>query len=127
MAQCCVGSRPTYFAVKPPGGYQQRKVHHLVLEAFVGPRPEGMQGCHNNGDSKDNCAANLRWDTPKANAMDTLLHGCRKQTLDADTVRHIREVYAGGQETYYTIAARVGVTHTTIQHIVRRITWKHVK
>src|SRR5580692_6673757 len=24
-------------------------VHHLVLVAFVGPCPEGMEGCHNDG------------------------------------------------------------------------------
>lgn len=27
-----------------------RKVHHLVLNAFVGPRPEGQEAAHENGD-----------------------------------------------------------------------------
>ena len=49
---------------------KQCRVHCLVLEAFVGPRPEGQQGCHNDN-NKANCALdNLRWDTPKGNVGD---------------------------------------------------------
>ncbi|WP_297478277.1 NUMOD4 domain-containing protein [Ferrovum sp.] len=51
------------------------KVHHLVLAAFSGPRQAGNYGCHNDGDYLNNCATNLRWDTPKANQNDRLLHG----------------------------------------------------
>lgn len=47
----------------------------LVLEAFVGPRPLGMECCHNNGDELDDRVANLRWGTKKENAQDTLRHG----------------------------------------------------
>lgn len=52
-----------------------RKVHQLVLEAFVGPRPDGMEGCHNNGNPSDNRVENLRWDTPSNNSLDKQLHG----------------------------------------------------
>lgn len=52
-----------------------RFVHVLVLEAFVGPRPEGMQCCHNNGIPYDNRLINLRWDTPKNNVHDRRFHG----------------------------------------------------
>lgn len=54
------------------GGKQRRnaKVHHLVLEAFVGPRPEGMECCHANDIAGDNRVQNLRWDTPAANTDD---------------------------------------------------------
>jgi hypothetical protein len=50
-------------------------VHCLVLAAFIGPRPEGMQGAHNNGDPSDNRPENLRWDTAKGNAADRKSHG----------------------------------------------------
>jgi hypothetical protein len=50
-------------------------VHHMVLEAFVGPRPKGLQGCHGNGNSNDNRLENLRWDTALANHADRLRHG----------------------------------------------------
>ncbi|SNT05299.1 NUMOD4 motif-containing protein [Sphingomonas laterariae] len=51
------------------------RVHRLVLMAFVGPCPEGMEGCHNNGDTSDNRLENLRWDTHLANNRDRRDHG----------------------------------------------------
>lgn len=50
-------------------------VHRLVLEAFVGPRPDGMQACHNDGNRRNNTVANLRWDTASNNVQDCLRHG----------------------------------------------------
>lgn len=57
------------------GVKELRFVHHLVLEAFVGPRPQGKECCHNNGNPSDNRLENLRWDTSKANAADRERHG----------------------------------------------------
>ena len=42
-------------------------VHRLVLEAFVGPCPEGMEACHRNDDPTDNRLSNLRWDNHQSN------------------------------------------------------------
>lgn len=52
-----------------------RQVHALVLEAFVGPRPEGMIALHINGEHGDNRAENLRWGTHAENNADTITHG----------------------------------------------------
>lgn len=52
-----------------------RKVHRLVLEAFVGPRPDAYQGCHYDGDPTNNRLDNLRWDTASANNKDRVRHG----------------------------------------------------
>ena len=52
-----------------------RLVHLLVLQTFVGPRPDGMEGCHNNGDPSDNRLVNLRWDTKSENTKDRVRHG----------------------------------------------------
>ncbi len=51
------------------------RAHQLVLEAFVGPCPDGYVCCHHNGDPTDNRLANLRWDTETANSLDTMRHG----------------------------------------------------
>lgn len=51
------------------------RVHTLVLLAFVGPRPDGLQCCHGNGDFADNRLGNLRWDTPSSNMIDRFNHG----------------------------------------------------
>lgn len=50
-------------------------VHVLVLLAFVGPRPDGYQGCHNDGNPRNSAVANLRWDTAAANQQDRKKHG----------------------------------------------------
>lgn len=55
-------------------------IHTLVTAAFLGPRPTGMEVCHNNGDAHDNRAENLRYDTISANRRDTVLHGRNPMT-----------------------------------------------
>ena len=45
-------------------------VHRLVLEAFVGPCPEGMECRHLEGDTANNALSNLAWGTPQENAAD---------------------------------------------------------
>ena len=50
-------------------------VHVLMLEAFVGPRPPGMQACHLDDNGINNVLSNLRWDTQHANARDRLRNG----------------------------------------------------
>lgn len=68
-----------YYCVDLLGGSRTKRktsrVHCLVLEAFVGPRPPGMYGCHNDGNSKNNTLLNLRWDTPGSNMLDRVAHG----------------------------------------------------
>lgn len=56
-----------------------RLVHRLVLEAFVGPCPDGMEGCHNDGDPGNNDLSNLRWDTRSNNNFDAIKHGTHVQ------------------------------------------------
>ena len=60
------------------------KVHRLVLEAFTGPGPAGMEACHNNGDRTDARLANPRWDTPSANQHDRRLHGTDRQAAKTE-------------------------------------------
>ncbi|MGH7743372.1 MAG: NUMOD4 domain-containing protein [Candidatus Dormibacteria bacterium] len=54
---------------------RRRPVHQLVLEAFVGPRPDELVGCHNDGVFTHNWPGNLRWDTQSSNMFDKTLHG----------------------------------------------------
>jgi len=50
-------------------------VHRLVAAAFVGPCPEGMEVCHNDGIPAHNHVGNLRYDTHSANLLDAVGHG----------------------------------------------------
>lgn len=52
-----------------------RKVHALVAAAFIGPRPEGLEVRHLNGDRLDNRAENLAYGTRSENMRDAVRHG----------------------------------------------------
>lgn len=54
-------------------------VHRLVLEAFDGPCPEGMECRHLDGDPTNNRLANLRWGTRSENNLDRVAHGTHHQ------------------------------------------------
>lgn len=56
------------------------RVHVLVMLAFAGPRPEGMEVCHNNGAAGDNRLSNLRYGTRSENRHDAVLHGTHNMT-----------------------------------------------
>lgn len=66
-----------YRAVKlsKEGVKRSKRIHTIVLEAFVGPRPDGMVACHSNGIQDDLRLANLRWDTQTSNNLDAVAHG----------------------------------------------------
>lgn len=49
-----------------------RRVHALVLEAFAGPCPGGLEACHGNDVPDDNRLVNLRWDTRSSNHQDRI-------------------------------------------------------
>ena len=63
------------------GSRRNFQVHHLVLVTFVGPCPPGMEGCHWNDIPDDNRLANLRWDTRRANALDSIRNGNHAQGM----------------------------------------------
>lgn len=73
--------RPARVTVRLNGDGRRKEfaVHRLVLSAFVGPCPAGMEGCHNNGNAFDNCLQNLRWDTTSENNLDRVRHGTHTQ------------------------------------------------
>ena len=89
-----------------------RSIHTLVLDAFVGPRPDDYLGCHNDGDPFNNCLDNLRWDTPANNSRDAVMHGTQRsakgprefeyefETLDGEEWRPV-----AGYEDLYEVSS----------------------
>jgi len=53
-------------------GDEKRYVHHLVGEAWYGPRPDGCLALHGDDNPDNPSADNLSWGTPKQNAADRL-------------------------------------------------------
>lgn len=107
-------------------------VHQLVLLAFIGPRPEGMECCHNNGDHTDNRLSNLRWDTHDSNMKDREKHGTalrgssvpNAKLTEAD-IPVIRDLARQGV-TMYRIAKNYGIDHSSIKGVLSGRAWRHV-
>lgn len=109
----------------------RRTIGSLVLSAFVGPRPEGKEMCHCDGDYLNDRLENLRWDTRAGNFADKVKHGTHNRGVqnvvhvltDAD-IRAIRA--ARGRVTQQALADRYGVTQGHISNVQRGKTWRHL-
>lgn len=110
-----------------------RKVHALVMEAFVGPRPTPeTQICHANGDRTDGRLVNLRYGSIADNIADARRHG----TLRLGSKHPIAKL--GEQSAALAkwmircgvpdaaVARVLGVHRATIGGIRRGFVWKHV-
>jgi len=104
------------------GKGNSRLVHHLVLEAFVGPKPEGLECRHLNGVHTDNRLENLAWGTRGDNIRDDKWHGKLRDgyRLRLEDVRDIKRRLAQG-ETQRSVAERYKVAPTTINAIARGV------
>jgi hypothetical protein len=114
------------------GGVKRtRHVHRLVLEAFLGPCPEGMECCHDDGRPENNRLDNLRWDTRRANVQDRSRHGTQRvgstahSKLREEDILEIRRLRSGGVPMN-DLAVRYGVCRSNIEAIVYRRSWKHL-
>lgn len=113
-------------------GRRRFYVHHLVLRAFVGPRPSGLEGCHEDCNHQNNRACNLRWDTSAGNRADTIRAGrfargekMPHAKLDPEKVRAARIAYSQGRSAK-SLARLHEVALNTMLKALRRQTWTHV-
>jgi len=115
----------------------KKSIHRLVLETFVGPCPENMECCHNNGDKSDNRVENLRWDTKSNNSKDDIRHGIHtglvykgekhyRSKLTNKDIMKIRRLSKKGYKQKY-IAKLFGICRGHVSQIILRKRWKHIK
>lgn len=109
-------------------------VHRLILEAFRGPCPEGMEALHWDDNPENNRIDNLRWGTHKENCEDKRRNGNLRvgkgsrhhlSKLTEEMIPMIRVLGNAGMK-HGDIAARYGVTRPAISYALRGETWKHV-
>lgn len=115
-----------------PGGTRHGKyqsVHRLVLDAFVGPCPAGMEAAHLNGNPDDCGLPNLRWVTHQENVDHQLAHGTRlageknpSAKLNVDAVRLIRKLRCDGVAGR-VIANAFRVSEQTVSDIYSARRW----
>jgi hypothetical protein len=73
-----------------------KRIHNLVLETFIGPRPKGMVCCHFNDIGIDNRVWNLGWGTRENNKIDDDFN---KAPVDDDTsTMNVKRVYRDHKE-----------------------------
>jgi|DEB0MinimDraft_6_1074348.scaffolds.fasta_scaffold03372_3 hypothetical protein len=99
-------------------------VHRLVLEAFVGPCPNGQQCLHLDSNPRNNRLDNLKWGTPVENHSTINRSGERngRSKLTTDDVVFIRE-YTGKLKD---LVDMFNVSYGYITNIRSNITWKHL-
>lgn len=117
-----------YLAVPVEG--RKQYVHTLVLMAFVGPRPEGMEACHSNGKRWDNRPGNLRWDTHANNNMERLAHGTLPMGDSHPKAKYRSEQLKrlfSTQMTDRQIAEELGCSRDYVYRIRTGRKWKHLE
>lgn len=100
-------------------------VHHLVLEAFVGPRPPGQEGCHSpDPNPSNNRADNLRWGSHAENQVDMINHGNSRAKITAETALRVWQL--SKSRSPKEIKSLLGISSNTIGGIIHGRTWKHI-
>ena len=106
-----------------------RRVAHLVLLAFAGPRPRRMQVCHYDGNPGNDKLCNLRYDTPKGNLADrseTARRASRRKLTDEQVIA-IRKRFAADETlTQVTLAAEYDMAPCSISNICTGKTFAHL-
>ncbi len=92
-------------------------VHKLVLEAFKGPCPNGMQARHKDGDRLNPSLSNLQWGTQSQNEADKIQHGTASK-FSADDIEKLNDLRAKGL-SQREIGGRLGMSQTYVRMLLR--------
>jgi hypothetical protein len=107
-------------------------VHVILLDAWVGPCPDGMQCRHLDGNPANNQIANLVWGTPRENEADKRAHGTTARgrrngyaKLDEARVREIICLCNMGARNS-DVASVFNIDPATVSLIMTGKTWTHI-
>lgn len=125
-----IGSRGYYVVNLTRSGLRKQVfLHKMVLEAFLGPRPEGMQGCHNDGNPLNCIFENLRWDTPSGNHKDKRLHGTWQVGEKANNSKFTSDVIFDIRKNGLTAkqaSEKYGMSLTHAKRVINKESWSHL-
>lgn len=114
------------FFIQFEGKQYNLSIHRTVLEAFVGPCPEGMECRHLDGNPKNNLLSNLCWGTKSENNYDRSINGGMPLLTDIQ-VREIRNRYEAysDKNSGTALAKEFGVNYSTLMNIVYKRRRRH--
>jgi len=108
------------------GRWQDYTVHHLLMLAHCGERPDGYHICHLDGDPSNNVLSNLVYGTASENQRHSVQHGTQVgHKLNERKVRVIRGLYKLDYSVN-RLSQMFGVNTTAIYRVIRRITYAWV-
>lgn len=124
-------------ALRREGKTYEMRVHCLVLTAFKGNKPDGFEGCHNDGNPLNNNLSNLRWDSHLQNMYDSIGHGTKvnppihigskhpRAIFNEDIIKQIRAtpIVRGSSAQ---LARKFNTSQTNISRIIKNMVWRHV-
>lgn len=108
-------------------------VHRLVMLAFVGERPKGMQINHINGIKSYNWRSNLEYCTPSENQKHSFKLGLQSNVgerhsrakLKEQDVIEMRKLHREGKSKIL-IAAKFNISQSHLSHIISGRLWSHL-
>lgn len=115
------------------GKYKNRTVHSIVMETFIGPRPDGFVINHKNGIRGDNRLSNLEYCTQSYNRKQDFKLGRQSLRGEKNTqcilkekqVLKILEMHKKGS-SYLYLANKYKVSISAIRNIFNGHTWSYL-
>ncbi len=106
-------------------------VHRLVAWTFLGPRPEGLQIRHLDGNKMNASLSNLAYGTIEQNARDKVLHGNSSKGVRNPRAKlseqDAKAVYQSkGVRNAELVAKQFGLSESTVYRIWSGTYWNHV-
>lgn len=115
-----------YLRVSLRGG--KYLVHRLVLEAWVGPCPDGFEASHEDGIPYNNHHKNLKWKSKSSNCRLKTTHGTNftrgRSILTWDDVRTIRRRVTDGETVSAVARDYPQVARSTVSQANSGRNWK---
>lgn len=100
--------------------------HALIMLTFVGPRPEGAEICHGDGNPLNNRLDNLRYGTTTENRWDSHRHKTDRSGWHKLTPEDVKDIKAKCRTiSKRKVAAEYGVTRAVINAISDWDRWEY--
>lgn len=111
------------------------RVHQLVALAFIGPRPEGKEVNHKDGNKKNNTPPNLEYVTRSENVLHSYTKLGNKaargercsgaKVTEAQAKKALAAIRAGAH--IQTVSRRLGMNQTWGYDLLNGKIWKHLQ